>query len=415
MKIGKSIYCRIYQLGFRIAMPLLPYREPEILTSIGTLAERLREMGKKHVLLITDAQLAKTGMADDLKQVLTEKEIQCTIFDKTVPNPTFDNIREASRMYLEQDCDTLIGFGGGSSMDCAKAVGASLAHPGKDIGQLVGIFKVHRRIPPLVTIPTTAGTGSEVTVAAVLTDSEKGIKSPMYDFAVIPSIAVHDWTLTRNLPKSLTATTGMDALTHAVEAYIGRSTSRYTRQKSEECVKLVHDYLYRAYTNGEDQEARQKMLLAAYDGGVALTQSYVGYIHALAHALGGLYGTPHGLANSVIMPYFLKLYGSSVRKQLAHLARITGEASYSDTDREACKKFIFWIEAMNRKMDIPTHLDGLDPKDFPFMAERADKEANPLYPVPVLLDRDILEQMYYVISGKQRLIEVVNMIRSQRK
>lgn len=415
MKIGKSLYCRVYQLGFRVAMPLLPYREPKILTSIEALAGYLQGLEKKHVLLITDAGLVKTGMTDHLNQVLKDNNIPCTIFDKTVPNPTFDNIREASRLYLSHGCDTLIGFGGGSSMDCAKAVGAALAHPKKDIGQLVGIFKVHRRIPLLITIPTTAGTGSEVTVAAVLTDSDKGIKSPMYDFAVIPSVAVHDWTLTRNLPQSLTATTGMDALTHAVEAYIGRSTSRYTRQKSEECVKLVHDYLYRAYQNGEDQEARQKMLLAAYDGGIALTQSYVGYIHALAHALGGLYGTPHGLANSVIMPYFLKLYGSSVYKRLAHLARITGEATDADSDREASKKIIFWIQAMNRKMNIPDHLEGIDPKDFPFMAERADKEANPLYPVPVLLDRDILEQMYYVICGKKKLIEVVNLIRSQRK
>ena len=282
-------------------------------------------------------------------------------------------------------------------MDCAKAVGACIAHPGKDVSRLMGIFKVHRRIPLLIAIPTTAGTGSEVTLAAVLTDSDRGVKSPMYDFALIPAVAVHDWTLTEKLPRSLTATTGMDALTHAVEAYIGRSLSRYTREKIETCVTLIHEYLYRAYVNGSDREARQNMLTAAYCGGIALTQSYVGYIHGLAHALGGLYGTPHGLANSVIMPYFLKAYGKSAERKLARLARLTGEADPKDPDGLAAAKFIRWVEEMNRKMGIPEHIEGIDPKDYPFMAQRADREANPLYPVPMLMDRDVLEHMYHVV------------------
>ena len=400
MKLIKKIYCRTYQLGFRIAMPFLPYRDPEILKSTGALAKELSARGKKCVLIVTDSSVCKLGMTKKLEKELTEEGICSYIYDRTVPNPTFDNIREAAQMYLEKGCDTLIGFGGGSSMDCAKAAGACLAHPKKDVADLVGIFKVHRRIPLLIAVPTTAGTGSEVTLASVLTDSERGIKMPMYDFALIPVLAVHDWTVTENMPKSLTATTGMDALTHAVEAYIGHTTSRYTRKKSEECVKLVHDYLYRAYCSGHDREARQKMLLAAYDGGIALTQSYVGYIHALAHALGGKYGIPHGLANSVIMPYFLIRYGHSTDKKLARLARITGEASYEDTDREAAVKFIKWIIHMNRKMGIPRKLSGIDPKDFPFMAERADREANPLYPVPILLDKDVLERMYHVVCSQ---------------
>ena len=338
-------------------------------------------------------------MTDRLEQDLKGAGISCVIYDRTVSNPTYDNVNEAAELYRRNHCDTIVGLGGGSSMDCAKAVGALVAHPKKSIEDLMGIFKVHARIPLLVAVPTTAGTGSEVTLAAVLTDSSKGTKAPMYDFSLIPSIAVHDWKLTENLPPHVTATTGMDALTHAVEAYIGHTTSAYTRGKIEACVKLIHDNLYRAYCNGSDQEARQNMLTAAYYGGIALTQSYVGYIHGLAHALGGLYGTPHGLANSVIMPFFLKAYGSSVVQPLAYLARITGEAMPHHTDAEAAARFIAWIEDMNCKMDIPKYVEGIDPKDFPFMAMRADKESNPLYPVPMLMDRDTLEHMYHVVCG----------------
>ena len=402
MRLTKKLYCRIYQLGFRIAMPMLPYREPKIFRDMQSLAEELAHKKKKSVLIVTDAQVSALHMTEGLEKALDAVGIAHTVYDKTIPNPTFNNIREASEVFTVNHCDTIVGFGGGSSMDCAKAVGANVAHPGKDISKLVGIFKVHCRIPLLVAVPTTAGTGSEVTLAAVLTNSENGIKVPMYDFALIPTCAVHDWTLTENLPKSLTATTGMDALTHAVEAYIGQTTSRYTRQKSEECVRLVHDYLYRAYVDGSDREARQNMLTAAYDGGIALTQSYVGYIHALAHALGGLYGTPHGLANSVIMPYILKLYGSSVWAKLAHLARMIREADDCDPDQIAAEKFIAWICEMNRKMKIPTHIEGIDPKDFSFMAERADKEANPLYPVPKLYDRRVLEKMYHIVCRDEK-------------
>lgn len=403
MNIFKKIYCRIYQLGFRIAMPLLPYRDPLILRSVGELAEHLEKEGKRGVLVVTDADISRLGMTRSLEDALAAHNIACTVYDKTVPNPTFDNINEAAALFTAHGCDTLVGFGGGSSMDCAKAVGAKVVHPNKSIKQLMGIFKVHRRIPLLVAIPTTAGTGSEVTLAAVLTDSESGTKSPIYDFALIPSIAVHDWTLTEHLPRSLTATTGMDALTHAVEAYIGRSTSRYTRSRIEACVTLIHDNLYRAYENGSDREARQNMLTAAYYGGIALTQSYVGYIHGLAHALGGLYGTPHGLANSVIMPHVLKAYGRSAEKKLAKLARLIGEASPETPDGLASARFIAWIEDMNRKMGIPTYLEGISPKDFRFMAERADREANPLYPVPMLMDRRTLEYLYYVVCDLRRV------------
>ena len=343
MNILKRIYCRTYQAGFRLALPLLPYREPEILKTVEDAASLIKEKGGKKVLIITDSGITKLGLHKNLTEGLERQSVDYTVYDKTVPNPTFANVEEAYALYKTENCDCLIGLGGGSSMDCAKAVGARAARPKKHISRLMGKFKVFKKIPLFIAIPTTAGTGSEVTVASVLTDSDTQAKYPIYDFFLIPYYAVHDWRLTAGLPKSLTATTGMDALTHAVEAYIGRSTTKHTRILSKEAVKLIHDNLYRAYINGNDEEARQNMLFASYLAGASFTQSYVGYVHGLAHALGGKYGTPHGLANSVILPHFLHAYGKAIEKKLARLARVCGEANENDTDALACRNFINWV------------------------------------------------------------------------
>ncbi len=402
MNILRKIYCRAYQTGFRCALPFLPYREPKILKTVGGAAKLIKNKGGRKVLIVTDAGITKLGLHENLVRQLGLQGVAYVIYDKTVPNPTFANVEEAYALYKSEGCDCLIGLGGGSSMDCAKAVGARAARPGKTIDRLMGKFKVFKKIPLLVAIPTTAGTGSEVTVAAVLTDSDTESKYPIYDFFLIPYYAVHDWRLTAGLPGSLTATTGMDALTHAVEAYIGRSTTKHTRKLSEDAVRLIHDNLYNAYLDGHDETARQNMLYASYLAGASFTQSYVGYVHGLAHALGGKYGTPHGFANSVILPHFLRAYGKAIEKKLAKLARITCEATVFDDDAAACEKFIRWVEEMNEKMDIPRYIEGINPADFDFMAGRADKEANPLYPVPVLMDKNELVKMYRVVCGNVR-------------
>ena len=283
-------------------------------------------------------------------------------------------------------------------MDCAKAVGARVAYPNKQLGQLKGLLRVLRRIPTLIAIPTTAGTGSEVTVTAVITDSEKKHKYTMNDFTLIPRYAVHDPAVTYTLPPHLTATTGMDALTHAVEAYIGGSTSRQTRALAEEAVKLIFENLENAYRNGRDHAARQAMLRAAYAAGVAFSKSYVGYIHAVAHSLGGQYNIPHGLANSVLMPIVLESYGEKVYKQLYKLALVAGVAGGEDTPKAGAEKFIRAIRGLNQRMGIAEKLGGIRKEDIPAMAKHADKEANPLYPVPKLMNAGELEQFYYKVA-----------------
>ena len=393
MNAVKKIYCRIFQLGMRIALPFLPYREPKLIEGVGGVPQVLREHHIDCVMLVTDAGVHGLGLTAHLEEELKAANIRCVVYDGTVANPTVANVEQARMLYLENSCQGLIAFGGGSSMDCAKAVGARIVRPKKPLAKMEGLLHVMHRLPLLIAVPTTAGTGSETTLAAVITDEKIHHKYPINDFSLIPHYAVLDPDVTLNLPRQLTATTGMDALTHAVEAYIGRSTTKGTRAAAIEAVQLIFANLPEAYYNGHNREARANMLRAAYLAGTAFTKSYVGYVHAVAHSLGGRYGIAHGLANSVLLPVVLKAYGSTAWKKLAELARASG-VSQSTSDEEAAKAFIDYIDAMNAAMDIPETLPGIRTEDIPQLARYADHEANPLYPVPVLWGPDQLEEMY---------------------
>lgn len=394
MFILKTAFCRIFQTVFRLALPVLPYREPEIMHTLSDLKHVIQKEQLTSVLIVTDEGIVRSGLVAPLMETLTQNGVACSVYDKTQPNPTVSNVEDALRLYRAQSCNGLIAIGGGSAMDCAKAVGARLAHPKKTLRQMKGILRVLRRLPPLIAIPTTAGTGSEVTLAAVITDSERHDKYALMSFPLIPRYTVLDASLTVTLPPHLTATTGMDALTHAVEAYIGRSTTRETRRLALNAVKLIFDNIEVAYADGHQLQARQKMLLAAYQAGAAFSQSYVGYIHALAHSLGGQYGTPHGLANAVIMPYVLEAYGEKAHCKLRELGIAAGVCSKDDTPAAGADKFIRAIRSMNERMGIPQKLSGIRRTDVPSLARHAEREANPLYPVPKLMTQAELEALY---------------------
>ncbi len=398
MNIGKKIFCRVYQWAFHIALPVLPYREPKILKSTDEIANEIKKLGLKSTMIVTDEFMRKSGATESLELSLFSHGIKTVVYDKTRPNPTTENVDEAMKIYFAEKIECLIAFGGGSAMDCAKAVGARVSYKGKSIDKLKGDLRIWKKLPPLFAVPTTAGTGSEVTVTAVITDAEKKHKYTMNSFPLIPHYAVLDAKNTYTLPKNLTATTGMDALTHAVEAYIGRSTSRETRRLSEEAVKLVFENIETAYNEPENHTARTNMLHAAYKAGIAFSKSYVGYIHAVAHSLGGQYNTPHGLANSVLLPIGLEMYGEAVYKKLHRLALITNVATKDDSVEIGAKKFIAKIKELNKNMSIPEKLEGIKKEDIPTMSKHADKEGNPLYPVPVLMDRKELEKFYYEVA-----------------
>ena len=397
----KAIYCRSVQAVLRAALPVLPYREPEVFRNCGELSTVFQKENICRVLIVTDAGIVRSGIAAQLEAVLDEDDISYAVYDQTRPNPTVVNVEQALSLYRRYRCQALIAIGGGSSMDCAKAVGARLARPGTPLGKLKGTLRILRPLPTLIAIPTTAGTGSETTLAAVITDTQALHKYVMNDFVLIPKYAVLDARLTLSLPPHLTATTGMDALTHAVEAYIGRSTTRQTRQEALEATRLVFANVERAYRNGKDYEARSNMLTAAYEAGIAFSRSYVGYVHAVAHSLGGQYNIPHGLANAVLLPYVLERYGSCIHRKLHDLAVAAGVASPQEEDAGAAAKFIRAIRQLNARMGIPATLEGIRPEDIPVMAAHAEKEANPLYPVPRLMTREELTFFYEQVAGKE--------------
>ena len=391
----KKLYCRTFQTMFRIALPVLPYREPEIISSCAALDKVFKKEDTNSVLIVTDKGIRNNGLVRPVELTLQASGISYVIYDNTLPNPTVHNVETALTLYRTHSCDTIIAIGGGSAMDCAKAVGARVAYPKRTVNQLGGILKVWRKLPTLIAIPTTAGTGSETTLAALITDPVLHHKYAIMSFPLIPHYAVLDAALTYSLPPHLTATTGVDALTHAVEAYIGRSTTKETRRLALEATKLVFENVETAYQDGKDHKARENMLHAAYKAGLAFSKSYVGYIHALAHALGGKYGTPHGLANAVLMPYVLEAYGTKAHKKLQQLGIAAGVCSEKDTPAESAAKFIAAIRELNKRMNIPDKLTDTQIKDIPALAKHAEKEANPLYPVPKLMTGKELELFLY--------------------
>ena len=399
MNFFKKLYCRTYQTIFRIAIPILPYREPKILNNNGDLVNVLKEQNVKSVLLVTDKGINSLGLTKSLEEEIKKENIKLTIYDGTHANPTTDDVDEALKLYYDNDCTAIIAFGGGSSMDCAKAVGARVARPNKPLGKMKGVLKVMKKTPLLIAVPTTAGTGSETTLAAVITDSNTRHKYAINDFPLIPSYAMLDANLTVGLPKSITATTGMDALTHAVEAYIGRSTTKKTRKCALDATKLIFENLLVAYNDGKNLEARKNMLKAAYLAGVAFTVSYVGYIHAIAHSLGGKYNVAHGEANAIIMPYMLKSYGKCVYKKLWEMG-VYANLFDKDTPIEVgAKIFIEKIEELNSTMHIGRTIDEIKEEDISSLAKTAEKEANPLYPVPKLYTAEQLEKIYHEVKN----------------
>lgn len=396
-----KVYCRTYQGAFRLVSPLLPWREPELLAgenSIKGLPKLIKDKSIESVLIVTDKGISSIGLMDSMLEGLKTEGVNYSIYDKTVPNPTIDNIEEALAMYRSDNCKGIIAFGGGSAMDCAKGVGARVARPKKSIPKMKGELKIRKEIPPLFAVPTTAGTGSEATVAAVVSNSQTHEKYAVNDMSLIPHYAVLDPILTVNLPKHITSTTGIDALTHAVEAYIGKSNTKDTIRYSKEAVQLIFENLYEAYGNGTNLTARANMQKAAYLAGMAFTRAFVGYVHAIAHTLGGFYGVPHGLANAVIMPYVLEYYGQSANQPLSELADLIGITKPSDSTAQKAQKFIDAIKELNEQMEIPNKINGIKDEDIPLMVQRAHKEANPLYPVPRILNKQDLTKLYYMIK-----------------
>ena len=366
--------------------------------AIAEIANEAKAHGFKKAFVCSDPDLIKFNVTSKVTDILAANGLDYELYSDIKPNPTIENVKHGVEAFKASGADYLIAIGGGSSMDTSKAIGIIIANPEfEDVRSLEGTAPTKNPCVPIIAVPTTAGTAAEVTINYVITDVERKRKFVCVDPHDMPIIAVVDPDMMSSMPKGLTASTGMDALTHAIEAYIGRSTTKQTRAASIEAIQLIFDNLQTAYKNGNNKTARRNMLRASYLAGTAFTKSYVGYVHAVAHSLGGCYGIPHGLANSVLLPIVLEAYGTAAHKKLARLARITG-ISDSKLDAVAAEEFINHIRNMNISMNIPETLDGIRNEDIPKLACYADKEANPLYPVPALWGPEKLEQMYHLVQ-----------------
>ncbi|HVN72235.1 MAG TPA: iron-containing alcohol dehydrogenase [Desulfomonilia bacterium] len=396
----KKAYYRTYQFIMGLEMNLLPWIEPEIIEgadSIKKLPEVIRKKGITSVLVVTDPGLMGLHLLDSLFEALGSAGIKYSLYDQVQPNPTIDNIEASFKIYNANHCEAIIAFGGGSPMDCAKVTGARAARPNRSVTRMRGLFKVimpavkmGSLLPPtLFAVPTTAGTGSETTLAAVVSNAQTHEKYPINDPVLRPRYAVLDPVLTVGLPPHITATTGMDALTHAVESYIGKFyNSSATRIKAVLAVEMIFNNIEKVYKDGKDLEARGQMLLASYYAGYSFTRGGVGYVHGIGHNLGGMYGVPHGLAMSVIMPYILEWYGESAHKPLAELAEAAGVARFGMSRPEKARAFIEAVKVLNSRLNIPNKFDCIKDEDIATIAERALYECNPTYPVPKLMGKE---------------------------
>ena len=388
---AKKIWYRIFQFFFYQFSKLFNWREPELLTGAGSVRKLpgvIKAQGLDNVMVITDQGLMNLQLPQGLLSALEQEGINYTLFDGVEVNPSIDNIEAARELYLEKGCRGLVAFGGGSPMDTAKAVGARLVRPKKTVERMGGFLKVRHKLPPLFAVPTTAGTGSETTIAAVVTDRKTKHKYAINDLNLIPHYAVLDPELTAGLPPAITATTAMDAMTHAVESYITIPWGGDKRcpRMAEDAVKIIAACAEKVYRDGRDLDARLKMLQASYYASYAFTRTGLTYVHCIAHTLGGLYNVPHGLANAVVLPYVLEYNGDVIHPQLARLAEVAGLDVAGKSQAEKAGAFIEEIKRLNRVMGIPEKFDLIRREDIPQMVAWALKEGNPWYPVPKIFD-----------------------------
>lgn len=368
---------------------LLPITQPTMMVGPGAsarLGQAINDFGHHKVLIVTDAVITRLGLTAPLTQALSAGGTRFVVFDAITADAPVEQIEQGMAVFNAEGCDAIVAFGGGSAMDAAKTMALAVANH-KHPRELVGYFKGWRAPMPLYAVPTTAGTGSEVTVAAVVSDPETNRKLVIADTRLVPRMAALDPSLMVGLPPDVTAATGMDALTHAIEAYIGHWGTAFTDRMALSAVRIIYENLPVAHANGQDLAAREKMALAANYAGQAFTRANVGYVHAIAHQLGGLYHTPHGLANAIMLPHVLRFLSSAITAKLAVLALRAKVGRKNDSEAVLAQKFLASVEAMNTRLGIPATLEALREKDIPALAQAACHEADTNYPVPLYLSQ----------------------------
>ena len=376
MFVLRRIYCRVFQLAFRAALPVLPYRNPKIIPSDAGIPDILRKHGVGSVMIVTDAGIRSLGLTAFLEKTLKENDISYCIYDRTVANPTIWNVEEAKDLYLKEGAQALIAFGGGSSMDTAKAIGIIIKNPEfADVRSLEGVADTKNKAVPIFAVPTTAGTAAEVTINYVITDAEKNRKMVCVDPHDIPVVAFIDPDMMSSMPKGLTAATGMDALTHAIEGYITAGAWELSDMFHLKAIEIISRSLRGAVDN--TPEGREGMALGQYVAGMGFSNVGLGIVHSMAHPLGALYDTPHGIANAIILPTVMEYNAEATGDKYKYIAQAMGvEGTESMTQEEYRKAAVDAVKKLAKDVGIPENLkDIVKKEDIPFLAQSAYDDA----------------------------------------
>ncbi|MBF1083293.1 MAG: iron-containing alcohol dehydrogenase [Solobacterium sp.] len=385
---------RIRQALFSPVQKIQLYIQPKMIKGEHALLDLIDVLKKQHLthyMIVTTPGFIKRGTLQSFFDALNQNDIQYSIFHDVKPDPEISDVEKLKEIYIKDGCQALIAIGGGSVIDCSKAALASVQMKKLDVTTVLHTGRVSKQLPLLIAVPTTAGTGSEVTAGAVITDPIKKRKYALSHLFLIPKYAVLDSSLLVSLPSKMTAYTGMDALTHAIEAYINCFNNRKTNEYALCAIKSIFQYLVPSFEDGLNKHYRLELLEASYNAGVAISNNYVGYVHAIAHGIGGMYHLQHGMINAIILPIVLEEYGSAVVSKLAKIADVVGITGTTDQDKS--KQFIQKLKDLNQIFSIPTSIPEIQEEDIHYLAIGAEKEGNPTYPTPVTWDVEQFEKV----------------------
>lgn len=392
---------RMLMKFYGVAARFMPNPRPMVFAGSGSsvrLCQLIRGYGVDRVLLVTDAALVKFDLHRQIVEHLQRLGVEVRVFDQVEPNPTEQQMNAGIAIAKAFEANAVLAVGGGSPMDAAKIIAAGVTND-MPIARMEGAFKLKKRPLPLFAVPTTAGTGSEVTIAAVVANTEQRRKYTVADTKMVPYATALDPDLMLGLPPHVTAATGMNVLTHAVEAFICTRANESVRINARVAIGLVFKHLRTAYRSGSNVDAREAMAIASYHAGMAISDVAVGYVHAIAHQLGGLYHVPHGLANAVILPHILQFSKDKVITQLAELALLIGAGEETESSIVLAQRFIDEVRLLSRDLDIPGALPVIESKDVRLIVQRAMTEAFTFFAVPKYMNAEEGARLVYQIKG----------------
>ena len=395
-----AFYKAIMQV-LKLAGKLIPQTQPFIFTGKDAslaLTKLIIEQDKQHVFIVTDAVLNKLGIANKICEQLALHNVNVTVFDQVTPDPSEVVVNDGIALLKAQKCDLVLAIGGGSSIDAAKMM-AVLANSRQTIKGVAGLLKIKKFGLPLCVIPTTSGTGSEVTMAAVITDTDSQSKSLIVSPKMLAMATALDPLMMSGMPAKITADTGFDALTHAIEAYLSTYANTQTDQFSLTAIKLIFKQLPQCYHQGDDLDARQALALASCYAGLAFNKTNVGYVHAISHQIGAKYHSPHGFTNAVVLPSILEFYCQGCEQRLAEMAAAIGINTSLLSTAEAAQQFIMAVKTLQKEVAIPAKLACINQQDITELSKSALQEAHYFYPVPKYLTRQQCETILYNLCG----------------